>query len=260
MMPVFDITLDLSRCGYEDSEVEHALWSWLVCLHSAGQITNDDYVFVWKDTTLRVTVVCPEREALFIKTPMKYARQQRARLEAITGGGITFEEAGMEPQEGAYEVPRRSSFYILRSGWFSPLICGDTFRPVPLYLIPPTDPDGDSYDNVRTWEYSYRRLYGLWLNGTVGEQFALRQMQDPRSTLSSIGRDLCHRIETLTGTPTYYFLMNDRHWSRKQDLSRKCPLTGKAWRIEGATTSDFIAFKCDASRLVSELSPSCRDA
>ena len=39
----------------------------------------------------------------------------------------------------------------------------------------------------------------------------------------------------------------------------KCPITGNDWYIKGATASDFIAFKCDESRLVSELSTNSSD-
>ncbi|MFD1143005.1 DUF2310 family Zn-ribbon-containing protein [Larkinella insperata] len=62
------------------------------------------------------------------------------------------------------------------------------------------------------------------------------------------------RIVESTGIPTYYFLLNYRNWGRTKDHARKCPLTGQDWLIEGATINDFIGFKCDESRLVSELS------
>jgi predicted nucleic acid-binding Zn ribbon protein len=131
-------------------------------------------------------------------------------------------------------------------------------KPIPLYHIPPTHHDSKCYDNLKSWERNYQRLYGLWLNGEVCEQFALRQLQDPRSKLSQMGREMCQRIEDLTGKPTYYFLLNYRRWTKAKDNTRKCPLTGKDWLLESKTSSDPIAFKCEESRLVSELSANCR--
>jgi len=66
-------------------------------------------------------------------------------------------------------------------------------------------------------------------------------------------------LPELTGVPTYYFLFNYRTWTTKEDRERKCPITGNDWLIEGKTDDDFIAFKCDESRLVSELSTNTKD-
>ena len=134
-----------------------------------------------------------------------------------------------------------------------PLICGDTHTEIPLYKIPKTDHNGDDYDNLFFWNKNYNRLHGLWF-GSEYEAFAEEQMQDPYSSISKAGRALCTLIEKLTGVPTYYFLHNYRPWSKEKDKQRKCPITGNDWRIEGKTSSDYIAFKCDESRLVSELS------
>jgi predicted nucleic acid-binding Zn ribbon protein len=253
-MKVFDIIIDISKSGYEDTEIEHILWTYLVFLNNTSQITNDDYIFTKSGDTVRVRVVCPEPDSLFVESTTTYVKQARQKLEQLIGFPIRYKEVGTEPQASNYRVPQNSSFYILRYGWFSPLICGDTFTPIPLYYIPPTHHDGLCYDNLHTWERNYKRLYGLWLSGLVGERFALKQMQHFDSIISLVGRELCQRIEDLTGKPTYYFLFNYRGWSKAQDLARKCPITGQEWILPGKTSSDYIAFKCDESRLVSELS------
>jgi predicted nucleic acid-binding Zn ribbon protein len=258
-MNVFDIIIDISKSGYEDTELEHNLWDYLVFLNDTCQITNDDYIFTKSGDTIRVRVVCPEADTLFIENTTSYVKQARQKLEQLIGCPIRYEKVGTEPQVRNYRIPQNSSFYILYYGDFSPLICGDTLKPIPLYCIPPTHDDGLCYDNLHTWERSYKRLYGLWINGLVGERFALKQMQNADSILSQAGRELCQRIEDLTGKPTYYFLFNYRGWSKAQDLARKCPVTGQDWIIPGKTSSDdYIAFKCDESRLVSELSANVR--
>ena len=134
-----------------------------------------------------------------------------------------------------------------------PLICGDTHTEIPLYKIPRTDHDGDDYDNLFFWNKNYDRLYGLWLSSKY-EVFAEEQMQDAYSSISKAGRKLATLVEKLTGVPTYYFLLNYRSWSEEKDKERKCPITGNDWLIKGAKIHDYIAFKCDESRLVSELS------
>lgn len=136
------------------------------------------------------------------------------------------------------------------------MLCGDTGTAIPLYRIPYTY-QGDCYDNVYFWWLQMKRLSGLWF-GCYYDEFTEAQMSDVDSIINKKGRELCTLIESLTGVPTYYFLFNNRTWTTQEDLARKCPVTGRDWRIEGKTTGE-IAFKCDESRLVSELSFSCED-
>jgi predicted nucleic acid-binding Zn ribbon protein len=253
-MKVFDIFLDTLHCGYENTDIEHGLWTFLAFLRQTNQIINDDYVFTRIGSSVRVSVVCPEPDSLTRQNTIAYVNDAKQALETMTHSALRYAEAGVEPQYANYRVPENSSHYILRQGGFSPLLCGDTCKPIPLYRIPPTHHDAKCYDNLRGWERNYQHLYGLWLKGDVCEAFALKQLQDHQSALSVLGRDLCRHIEDLTGKPTYYFLFNYRGWSKAKDRARKCPVTGNDWLIEGKTASDAIAFKCDASRLVSELS------
>lgn len=190
--------------------------------------------------------------------------QSNSRLKKIeegTGCKIEFVETGTEPDYPfpRYDVPAKSSYYILRHGWSSALICGDTEKCVPFYKIPYTDKLSTDYSNIWSWERHHSSLFRLWLNSQpIAEEFALEQLQNVHSEDSKLGREICAKIEELTGVPTYYFLFNSRRWTGREDLDRKCPLTNQEWRIEGKTASDFIAFKCDESRLVSELSHNCK--
>jgi predicted nucleic acid-binding Zn ribbon protein len=258
-MKVFDIIVDTSFSGYENTDVEHSLWAFLIFLHQTNQIINsDDYIFNRDKHSISVRVVCPEPNSLLLENTIAYVKDAKHKLETITQHPLRYQEVGAEPQYINYRVPENSSCYILRYGGFSPLLCGDTFKPIPLYRIPATHHDNKCYDNLCSWERNYKHLYGLWLSGSVCEAFAQKQLQDHHSKLSILGRELCQRIEDLTGKSTYYFLFNYRAWSKAQDLARKCPATGSKWLISGKTASDPIAFKCDTSRLVSELSANCR--
>ncbi|MEE9439692.1 MAG: DUF2310 family Zn-ribbon-containing protein [Saprospiraceae bacterium] len=123
-----------------------------------------------------------------------------------------------------------------------------------MYSIPRTDHAGTDYDNIIFWHQDYKRLHGLWLSSGSYESFAQEQLQDILSPINKRGREICSVIEKLTGVPTFYFLFNYRSVSVVEDKQWKCPITGNNWYINGKSSSNFIAFKCDESRLVSELS------
>ncbi|MCF6236025.1 MAG: Zn-ribbon-containing protein [Gammaproteobacteria bacterium] len=223
-------------------------------LDRTGQIIKKDHPIIVDDLTLRVPVICPEKDSLFLKYCSEYSLDLIEKIEKNTGSTIESIFTGRDAGNPNYTVPENSSYYILRNGWESPLLCGDTHRPIPLYRFPGTDHNGVDYDNIYFWNQDFERLSGLWLSSGAYEAFTQEQMQNPFSSINKSGRKLCALVEKLTAVPTYYFLFNYRDGSQKQDQQRKCPITGNDWLIADKTSSDFIAFKCDESRLVSELS------
>lgn len=81
-------------------------------------------------------------------------------------------------------------------------------------------------------------------------------MASPTSLLSKQGRELAACIESALGIPVYYFLM--RYYGRgEQELDRKCPGCGNAWRHHHniGQSSNFwdFPFRCVHCRLVSEV-------
>jgi len=255
-MFTYEIVIDFSEQGY-DEDIEQDAYGFLSNFYDSRQIISDCYQFIKSGNKLKIPVACPEIDSLDRKNCSEYATRYMDRLEDRLKRKMEFVQTGTEVQYEGYVVPVQSSYYILYHGKFSPLLCGDTFQPVPLYKIPYTYRDHKCYNDIRTWNWNYESLYGLWVSGTVGERFALNQMQVVRSSLSIEGRTICAKIERLTGVPTYYFLFNYRAWGSKRDFARRCPVTGKSWLIEGATFNHFIAFKSDEARLVSELSSNC---
>lgn len=259
-MHTFDIIIKNNNPEYED--IVHHTYTFLLYLTDSGQILWREHLLVQDNNTITIAVACPEIDSLDTKNCNEYAVQYLQKIEEGTGFKIEFIETGTEPDYPfpRYDVPEKSSYYILRHGWSSALMCGDTEKCVPFYKIPYTDKLNTDYSNIWTWERDHQSLFRLWLGSqTITEEFALEQMQNADSQNSQMGRELCAKIEELTGVPTYYFLFNSRKWTVQEDLDRKCPLTNNEWRIEGKTASDFIAFKCDESRLVSELSHNCKD-
>ena len=248
-MFTFDIILDLSKTGYEP-EIAEYLENLICCFSDAQQVIKTDCTFVHASNALRVSVGCPEADALDLKNCTAYGKHWVEQLENALQAPVQFIPTGADPRFEPYIGQENPSFYILYGNRYFPLFNGDANRFVPLYKIPFTYHDEACYNDVRFWNNNYERLYGLWFSGEL-QKFALRQMQDPHSVLSKQGRAVCQRIEAVTGVPTYYFLFNYRQRSLAQDRAWKCPLCGKNWLLEGAEPSDDLAFRCTDDRIVS---------
>ncbi len=232
----------------------HSAYDYVYHLERTGQILKTNGRVIVNQNTLSMAVVCPELDSMDKKNCSPYNIEIITQIEKNAGSKIKYHLKGRDADYQNYKLPEKSSFYLLRTGWASPLLCGDTHQPIPVYKIPATDHNELDYDNIYFWNQNYERLKGLWLSSGEYEEFAEQQLQDPFSSINKIGRELCALIEKLTGVPTYYFLHNYRACSKEKDKQRKCPITGNDWYIKGKTETDFIAFKCDESRLVSELS------
>ena len=166
------------------------------------------------------------------------------------------------------EVPRQDTtwtkapfLYLFTNlfDWESPLHRGDSGMPIPLYRLPGTHEDRES---AYFWQQSYRDYDAIWMRCGRLEIPVYRQLADPRSELSQQGRDICERVESVTGIPTYYYLM--RYWGRKgTEEKRKCPGCGRAWRtlhpIDHPDGPWNFAFQCKKCRLVSHVADSHDD-
>jgi predicted nucleic acid-binding Zn ribbon protein len=70
-------------------------------------------------------------------------------------------------------------------------------------------------------------------------------MNDPNSSLSKIGRELCKAFEKAIGKPFYYFLFYYMN-SRKKNTS--CPICGKPWQEVKDDTC--VSKRCEDCRLI----------
>ncbi len=249
-MYAFDIIIKNTNPKYK-SWVDDCS-SYVHFLERTGQVSQREHMIILRGDTIRIPVFCPELNSLSSKYCSPYNLKIMSNIEK-NGCIIEHVQTGVDADNTDKDIARNPSFYILRAGWSSPLLCGDSHTPIPLYKIPPTDHSGDDYDNIVFWHKDYERIYGLWIN-SVYERFAEGELQNPYSKINTTGREICGLIEKLTGVPTYYFLLNYRDITVEEDAQRKCPITGNDWRIAGKTSDDIIAFKCEESRLVSELS------
>jgi predicted nucleic acid-binding Zn ribbon protein len=156
---------------------------------------------------------------------------------------------------------RSSSLYLFTHAFddTSPVCCGDTGRPIPLYLLPISDM---TREHLYFWAGTYRDHDRLWLDSGSLEIPAYRQMADPRSELSASGRGFCREIESATGKKTFYYL--HRYYGRKRgEQDRACPMCGRQWRTstEKSEATPFCEFdfRCVRCRLVSHCADSYDD-
>jgi predicted nucleic acid-binding Zn ribbon protein len=251
-MFTFDLVIHLANLSFEDIRYESE--NLLIYLRGNSQIINQDNQFILEENQLRIPITCPQPNSLDAQYCSKFVLYCLEQLQIITQMPLKIRPTGRAADRLTYQVPVGSSSYILFGKGFSPVICGDTFREIPLYLLPTLNPANNDYQDLNVWHYAYQCLDELWLVSEYGERYALQQLQQVESPFSEQGRSLCQRIEQLTGVPTYYFLSNRRCWSETQDRAQRCPLTGKEWLLDGSTFNDVIGFRCRESRLVSELS------
>ncbi len=141
----------------------------------------------------------------------------------------------------------------------SPVCCGDSGAPIPLYLMPISD---RTREELWFWASHYRNFDLVWIATGALEIPAYKQTADPRSELSEEAREFCQEIENATGKPTFYYLQ--RYWGRNVgEQDRTCPMCGHKWRVAQKESKRFqfwkFAFRCRRCRLVSHLADSYDD-
>lgn len=132
----------------------------------------------------------------------------------------------------------------------SPLYSGTDFRPIPLYRALGKRPD--LIRKILKWQEDWQACDQLQMNGNILEEEALAQISEHNSPLALRGRTLCRQIEAATGIPTYYYLYR-LGTDEQAEIQRKCPETGNEWLLD-EPLHDIFHFKCDESRLMSNLS------
>ncbi|MGJ8638626.1 MAG: DUF2310 family Zn-ribbon-containing protein [Opitutaceae bacterium] len=153
------------------------------------------------------------------------------------------------------------SLYLSTSmiNWGSPLHRGDNGQTIPIYRLAGEHQEREA---IYSWQCTYRDYDSIWLGCGPLEINTYKQLASIDSELSKEGREICAKIETQTGVPTYYFLM--RYWGRQNnEAQRPCPGCGQAWHknLADHKSSNFwdFPFRCEPCRLVSHLASSDDD-
>jgi predicted nucleic acid-binding Zn ribbon protein len=153
------------------------------------------------------------------------------------------------------------SFYLFTHAFddTSPVCCGGSGQPVPLYLLPVSD---QTREDLYFWTRHYKDHDNIWISSGALEMPAYRQTADPNSELSATGLELCQEIEAATGKRTFYYLQ--RYWGRNVgEENRLCPMCGRRWRTSAKEAEETpfwkFSFRCLRCRLVSHLACSYDD-
>jgi predicted nucleic acid-binding Zn ribbon protein len=251
--------ITFGSCGSDASKTEIAE-DYLAALLHSGQILGDYLLAPCKGALVAYTHVA---------RPNALAKRWHSQW-GLTSLREVVEAFGQVPTCEIVQdnVPARftswreaSSFYLFTSALdeASPLCYGDSGVPIPLYLLPISD---QTRECLYFWTGHYRDYDNVWLASDALEIPAYKQMADPRSELSVIGRELCQEVEAGTGKRTFYYL--HRYWGRSVgEQKRLCPLCGRRWHtsLNRPKDSPFwkFAFRCIRCRLVSHCADSYDD-
>ncbi|MBN1489868.1 MAG: DUF2310 family Zn-ribbon-containing protein [Phycisphaerae bacterium] len=238
---------------------ELALWNLTCALLNNGQIIDRSFSIVSVRGGYKAVVGLPEEDSLQRRL---FSCHVRDDLRALTKADLRLGPVriiGLELESDPVCACRTWPAFILETNFLSaevPLRCGGCGGVVPLYRISHTSEYG-TYEDVRGWVNEYQTLDQLWINSSMGERFAYRQLSRHDSELSKDGRDLCRCIEKKTGVPTYYYLYRYYGRSLASEHKRRCPGCGKKWLVEPAWMNRY-EFRCDRCRLVSEIASNVR--
>ncbi|MFD2179272.1 Zn-ribbon-containing protein [Veronia pacifica] len=237
------------------SAVDRAVNGLMDALRYNGQVLGREFPMVMGDGLFQVRAVCPEQDSL---NPVHHSGQVMGAMKKLSEacllspkvrvlGRDLNSEASADNSERSWQV-----LYTTYVHTCSPLRCGDSLLPIPLYHLPATF-NGDHKAVVR-WQTEWQACDEIQMAGAFkAEHAALAEITEIDSLLSIKGWDIRGRIEYLTGIPTYYYLYRVGGKDRDSEESRCCPKCGSEWRLP-QSLHDIFDFKCDRCRIVSNLS------
>jgi predicted nucleic acid-binding Zn ribbon protein len=244
----------------EETDVSQGIHGLLDSLITNGQMLDSDWPIAYTESDCRVVVSCPETTSL---QPRNANENVRRYLSDLRSHGLLkprYHVLGRGIESPMADHCKPPSWHVLITNYLShesPLMCGEHYLPVPLYRVPHTHHAGPSFEDILCWQREWKCCDELQMACGFGERFATKQMSDLDSPLTTNGRDLCRRIEKLSGVPTYYYLYRGNGRSLTAEQGRPCPSCGKKWLL-GNPLHDLFDFKCDRCRLVSNIAWSVR--
>ncbi|GHT46933.1 hypothetical protein FACS189454_08840 [Planctomycetales bacterium] len=258
-MYTFEISIE-NKTGCKQKDLAEKFEWAITTLYRNGQVIGDHWITLLDKTFVRANVEMYEKTSHAKKFCNEYFLQVNTELEQLAGAKLQFRFIGKSLDYGSMCRCRSRDFFVLQTSYiatYSPIFCGACECVVPLYRIPhfstpPFYPEDKDYSIVRSWMRQYQACDRLNMACDFGEKWGTRQMSDPESGLSKMGRKICAEIEKITGVPTYYYLYNYRCITKEKDRSRPCPVCGESW-FQGGEKREFEQFRCDSCRLVSNL-------
>ncbi|GAA4878145.1 Zn-ribbon-containing protein [Ferrimonas pelagia] len=236
--------------------VEQAINGLMEAWRHNGQVLGREFPLVQNEAEFRMRLMCPGEDSLHTRHNSPWVTQALAQLTdakllqprpKMLGRDINADHCASEPPANWQVV------YTTYIHSCSPIRDGDSLMPVPLYLLPATF-NGDHKALVK-WQTEWQACDELQMAGSGAVEFAaLNEIASCDSVLFRRGWDLRGRLEYLTKVPTYYYLYRVGGESLARERQRPCPRCGNPDWLLDEPLHDLFAFKCDACRIVSNLS------
>lgn len=220
----------------------------LGCLQMNGQVLGRKYPISKDKNILSIYVGIPDTDSLCEKYNNKHVDDAILSL----GGreAVTCIFVGEDHKLSNVCRCEKREFLILFTTFIaaeSPLTCGNCFGDIPLYKIPSIY-NGEYYDIIK-WEDNYQACDQLQMSCTVGEKFAVDQMERIDSELNRMGIEVCNKISEICKIPAYYYLYRGSGKSKEKERDRLCSRCGSPWLL--ADRLNIFDFKCDRCHLLS---------
>jgi len=239
----------------QEAFVEEIYWL-LAAWHKNGQIASRDWPLATTSDGIITQVLIPAANALSNRFANRYVKEALRRYRKLTLMSPAISVVGPHPESAPACKCSIRPGYILFTNYLStesPVQCSKCFRPVPLYLLPPTH--DEEYLDILGWMADYKACDTLQMHCTVGERFGEQQMSNPDSALSQQGRILCNALQAKLKRKVYYYLHKSRGRSLSDERKRRCPVCHRKWILE-STWHKLFHFRCDRCRLVSNIASS----
>lgn len=237
------------------SAVDAAINGLMDALRYNGQVLGREFPIVMDDGIFRVRAVCPEQESLHSQFNSENVNAHIKRLNNACLLAPKIKLLGRDINSEAAAENLAPSWQVIYTTFVhtcSPLRCGETLMPIPLYRIGPTS-NGD-HKAILKWQTEWQACDEIQMaGGCKAEHATLHEIRDVDSDLFRRGWDLRGRIEFLTKIPTYYYQYRVGGDSLAAELERKCPKCNGDWRLD-EPLHNLFHYKCDECRIVSNLS------
>lgn len=236
--------MEITENNVEDMDIAGNIWGYLGDLLRNGQVYEDQSL-IYNDNNFQAFFFMPELDSLEEKNCNRYVLESLAQIKQDYA--VTHKVLGQNAVVNTVCSCRNSTWYFLyacHNYAFSPIICGDCSKMIPVYKLSQIELPKDCQSELG-WQADYTLIDKLWFNSGF-DHFTYRQMSNPKSKLSKTGREICAAYEKALGKPFYYFLF---HYSASRRLRKKCPDCGGEWMLKDAI--GHMTFKCDKCRLIS---------
>lgn len=237
------------------ASVDQAINNYFDMLRYNGQILGREFPIAMYEGWFVTRLVCPEENSLdeqFNSPQVKHALNKLTEAGLLAPKIKTVAEDLNSLECASDFSPDWQVLYTTFLDTCSPLRCGETLSPIPLYRTPEAISNGDRKSIIK-WQEEWVNYDELQMNGSAVSSFILKELGDIDSKLFYQGSHLCKRIEYITKVPTYYYLYRVAGTSLKSEQERKCPSCGGHWKLN-SPLFDIFDFKCDKCQLVSNIS------